>query len=46
MHPSDSLRLSMLVLTETFRSCESCCYAPFDFVVYESFVCRSCAEVA
>lgn len=49
MHPSDpiaALHVSVTVFGETLRACESCRQAPVDFLVYDVFVCSSCAEVA
>ena len=42
----EQLRMSMQILSETMRSCESCRYDQFEFLVYETFVCARCAEVA
>ena len=38
--------VSMQVMRETMRSCESCHYRQAEFVVYDMFVCGGCAEVA
>lgn len=40
-----AVAVSMQVVTEVMRSCESCRYAQADYLVYETFVCASCAEV-
>lgn len=41
-----NVAVSMEVLVAGLRSCESCRQAPFDFIIHETMVCRSCAEVA
>jgi hypothetical protein len=46
-HPaSKRVRDGIEVLHLMMRSCESCRQAPYEFLIYESFVCTSCAEVA
>ena len=38
--------VSMQVMHEMMRSCESCHYRQAEYLVYETFVCVECAEVA
>ena len=46
-HPSARrVRENIEVLHMLMRSCESCRQAPWEFLIYESFVCQSCAELA
>ena len=46
-HPSARrVREGIEVLHALMRSCESCRQAPYELLVYETFVCQGCAEVA
>ena len=40
------LRAGIDLVLAVLKSCESCRQAPADYIIYESFVCASCAEVA
>jgi hypothetical protein len=46
MSPDHPVRLSMMIVKLAAEACESCCQRPVDYIIYESFVCASCAEVA
>ena len=45
-HPAHNLYISLMVTKLASQGCESCCQREAEFIVYESFVCASCAEVA
>lgn len=46
-HPAQRrIEQSIEVMHLLMRSCESCRQTPWDVLIYESFVCQSCAEVA
>lgn len=46
-HPSARrVREGIEVLHVLMRSCESCRQAPWQHLIYETFVCDGCAEVA
>ena len=46
MTADERIRQSLTILSETMRSCESCRYRQAEYLVYETFVCAECAEVA
>jgi hypothetical protein len=46
MSPDHPVRLSMMVVKLASEACESCCRRPVDYLIYDMFVCSSCAEVA
>ena len=45
-HPVYRLRLSLMVTALAAQGCESCCQREADYIIYDAFVCASCAEVA
>ena len=45
-HPAQRrIEQSIEVMHILMRSCESCRQTPYEFLIYETFVCQGCAAV-